>query len=261
MASNTQLLIDLGNTALKCRLCQQSDLSAKVIDFYLTYADSISWSDQLSEFLRQYKFNQVVIASVAESYVLQSVEQVLDIMDKSISKTVLQTVRQFGQVINGYKQFQQLGVDRWLALLAVRQMLETSAVIIDAGSALKIDLLRQDGLHLGGAILPGLHTSEQRYRQILQRFNFDESQEIDISQPALSTASAIQLGYALHGNFSLDDILDRWMHLLSSPVAIIITGGDRQEVSSQLTRQSKCIDDLVFRGMLIQICSTNETTF
>lgn len=58
-------------------------------------------------------------------------------------------------VRNGYQDFSQLGVDRWLGLIAARRMSKRSQVmIVDAGTALTIDLL--DGSqHMGGLITPG----------------------------------------------------------------------------------------------------------
>lgn len=58
---------------------------------------------------------------------------------------------------SGYRDAAQLGVDRFLALLGARcRWPDQDCLIIDAGTALTIDLLRSDGQHQGGCILPGL---------------------------------------------------------------------------------------------------------
>lgn len=49
----------------------------------------------------------------------------------------------------------QLGADRYCVLLGVLGHTRAPAVVIDAGTAVTIDLLGADGLHLGGYILPG----------------------------------------------------------------------------------------------------------
>lgn len=51
-----------------------------------------------------------------------------------------------------------LGIDRWLAVLAVKQMQPAGrpALVIDAGTAVTMDVLTPDGRHGGGYILPGL---------------------------------------------------------------------------------------------------------
>lgn len=64
-------------------------------------------------------------------------------------------------VINGYAEPHRLGVDRWLALLAARQCTPGDLVVVDAGTAITLDVLRGDGQHLGGYILPGVARQAQ----------------------------------------------------------------------------------------------------
>jgi type III pantothenate kinase len=59
-------------------------------------------------------------------------------------------------VTNHYKNPQQLGVDRWCALLGARAQCATACVVVMAGTATTIDTLDQQGNFLGGLILPGL---------------------------------------------------------------------------------------------------------
>lgn len=66
-----------------------------------------------------------------------------------------------GGLINGYADANRLGVDRWLALLAARQVAPGDLVVVDAGTAITLDLVRADGKHLGGYILPGVTRQAQ----------------------------------------------------------------------------------------------------
>lgn len=54
---------------------------------------------------------------------------------------------------NGYPLPEQLGVDRFLALLAASEAAQ-DILLVGAGTALTIDLLAADGRHLGGLIAP-----------------------------------------------------------------------------------------------------------
>lgn len=60
-----------------------------------------------------------------------------------------------GGVVNGYREPSQLGVDRWLALVAARQLEVGPVLVVQAGTALTVDLLAADGTHQGGYIGPG----------------------------------------------------------------------------------------------------------
>lgn len=59
-------------------------------------------------------------------------------------------------LVCGYMQPDRLGIDRWLALLAARRLCSGSYAVADAGTALTLDVVDKDGIHLGGFIVPGL---------------------------------------------------------------------------------------------------------
>lgn len=59
-------------------------------------------------------------------------------------------------VTNGYRHPRELGVDRWVAMIGARTTCQTSCVVVDAGTAVTIDVLDDDGQHRGGQIMPGL---------------------------------------------------------------------------------------------------------
>lgn len=69
-----------------------------------------------------------------------------------------------------------LGIDRQMACLAVN-----NGVIVDAGSAITIDLI-QEGKHLGGCILPGLaqyiHAYQKSAKILEQPFKALDSLEV-----------------------------------------------------------------------------------
>ena len=66
------------------------------------------------------------------------------------------TVSTLRYLINAYPKPQQLGVDRWLAMLAARAGNRGPVCVIDAGTAITIDLVSASGQHEGGYILPGV---------------------------------------------------------------------------------------------------------
>lgn len=60
-----------------------------------------------------------------------------------------------GGLLCAYPEPRQLGVDRWLALAAAHACYRSTVCVVDAGTAWTIDVVRADGLHLGGLIIPG----------------------------------------------------------------------------------------------------------
>src|SRR5690606_2659551 len=59
-------------------------------------------------------------------------------------------------VINAYAAPERLGADRWLALIAARRIEPGAVCVVDCGTAITIDVMHADGVHLGGLIMPGL---------------------------------------------------------------------------------------------------------
>ena len=58
--------------------------------------------------------------------------------------------------INRYERPEQLGPDRWAALIAARTLHAGPCLVVNAGTATTVDMLTGDGTFLGGSILPGV---------------------------------------------------------------------------------------------------------
>jgi type III pantothenate kinase len=59
-------------------------------------------------------------------------------------------------VRNTYRLPQQLGSDRWAALVAARRRIPGACLVVNCGTATTVDALSAQGEFLGGLILPGL---------------------------------------------------------------------------------------------------------
>lgn len=59
-------------------------------------------------------------------------------------------------VRNGYRSPQQLGSDRWAALIAAHQRVSGACLVVNCGTATTVDALSAQGEFLGGLIMPGL---------------------------------------------------------------------------------------------------------
>ena len=59
-------------------------------------------------------------------------------------------------VFNGYARPAQLGVDRWAALVGAWQGVRGAVVVVNCGTATTIETLSEQGVFLGGLIVPGL---------------------------------------------------------------------------------------------------------
>lgn len=133
-----------------------------------------------------------------------------------------------GGVRNAYEKPSELGVDRWLALVAAHQSLAGPVLIVQAGTAVTVDLLSSDGAHLGGYIGPGW----QLMRGALLGHTARVSAEISppeklVLDPGHSTLEAVEA--ALSG--MTVGLVERALGALSEiepnhPPQLVFAGGD-----------------------------------
>jgi len=242
------LLIDCGNTAAKCRYIEGD----KVADAMFKLADAGDRSSLIA-FIQQHPGEHVYLASVASKQNTERLLRLLRTAGGVVEITQLETLPSLGGVTNAYEQYDQLGVDRWLTLLAADQRQSGDSMIIDAGSAITIDLLSKHHGHLGGAILPGFKTSRERFIGMFPAVDFNHPAIQYHQQPGRSTAACIQLQQIPVTVQTVEQLVFRWLPLLQEPVSILLCGQDSPRISRGLSLQHEVVADLVFQGMLQQI--------
>ncbi len=140
----------------------------------------------------------------------------------------------------------QLGIDRWLALLACRQQVQPPFVVVDYGTAITLDVVDTSGTHQGGYILPGLPLMRAALQQQTGITNFTpERQEPHLAQ---DTGSAIAQG----GQLAITGLIHQMMQTLPDTTALCLSGGHSKSLLPYLQVPAICLDDLVLHG-LIQI--------
>lgn len=153
-------------------------------------------------------------------------------------------------VINGYQQPELLGVDRWLALIAVRHHHPLPAVIVDFGTALTLDVLDGDGRHRGGLICPGLNLMYQSLGNGTAGIAIDGEKIEGDSILGQSTRTAVRLGI----HHAVLGMIERVMHKLQKEwpqLHVILTGGDADEVALRLSAPVHRVPDLVLKGLAV----------
>lgn len=237
------ILIDCGNSLLKA----QYRSAQRVSGSYASRYDG-DWVRDFARWLEDRPAGGACVASVLDAKRQARLETCLQARFGEAVTRVESTASALG-VINAYDRPERLGVDRWLALLAAAEVCAGDCMIIDAGSAITLDLLRADGRHLGGAILPGRKTSIERFREIFGYIDFDAVARADHANPGCSTETAIQLDYAQDSLGYLQQLVNRWRPMLNPKPEILLAGGDAARVQRELGAAARIMPDLVFRGL------------
>lgn len=167
------LLLDVGNTAIKWRLADEHGL--------LESGGVAADLSALREALRGVAWQTSAVSSVATDEFNASLHDVLEALHAAPMWHATADAR-CGDLINAYPKPQQLGVDRWLAMLAARAGNRGPVCVIDAGTAITIDLVSASGQHEGGYILPGV--------ELMRRALTNETGRIQVPELASPTTQA-----------------------------------------------------------------------
>ena len=127
----------------------------------------------------------------------------------------------------GYREPTRLGVDRWLALVALKARGPLPALVIDAGSALTIDCLNRQGAHEGGWIVPGLTLGQRALFQGTDGVRGEAAWHWDASQaPPRHTAAAVAQGLLQQAMAFIADVTRQGALRWGQLPTVYLTGGD-----------------------------------
>ena len=227
--------IDAGNTRIKWRVLDQGQV--------------VSSGDQLTESVRQLaalditcaeSIQRIRLSSVAGSDIIESLQNQFDcplevaVVDESAAG-----------ITCGYKDYQQLGVDRWLAVIAAYKKIASSLIVIDAGSAVTIDIVDADSAHQGGYIVPGLRLMHQALWQGTEHIKVEAKSVANITTPGRSTDDAVDKGCLLLLVSTIESLVNQY------GCKLVITGGDGLMLRDQLSVPADYYPDLVLEGLAV----------
>jgi type III pantothenate kinase len=145
-------------------------------------------------------------------------------------------------VTSGYGEPEKLGVDRWLALLAAWQELDRACVVVDAGTAVTVDVLDGSGTHQGGYIVPGL--------TLMLNALLSGTSGVRLSAGPVASLAA--------GNCTSDAVLQGCTAMTvalierarsGSELPLVLTGGDAELLAPWLAAPSLLCPELVLDGL------------
>ena len=234
------LLIDIGNTRIKWQHRDEKNIILSGSILVENFMD-IDFSTIKS-------IDKIIIANVNSSIVLDKMKEILNVFKCPIIEASTDSNK---YLINDYEDIKMLGVDRWMAALGAWKLYQRSLLIINAGTAITIDLIdldQKDKAHFkGGMILPGIAIS----LGVLNNSTNLIDTEIGQSQyPSLNTKDAVTTGIMT----SIQGAVNLVCRKLPSSLPILLTGGDANLIYELAEDDWKsCIkleDDLIFEGLL-----------
>lgn len=148
-------------------------------------------------------------------------------------------------IINHYDNPSQLGADRWMALIAARQLNpEAATLVIMAGTATTIDSLDHQGNFLGGLIVPGIGLMRQSLAQ--------GTAHLPTINSGTYTPQARNTVDAMHsGTLAATLGAIGWARAALGNATVLLGGGFHAQLSPYLPVPLRVIPDLVLEGLAL----------
>lgn len=152
-------------------------------------------------------------------------------------------------VKNGYDQPEQLGADRWAALVGAHALHAGPALVVMAGTATTIDVLDVVGTFRGGLILPGLDLMRAALARNTAGLPEARGSYRDIPT---NTDDAI-VGGILHATLGAIERMARcsFDNATRADFAIVLSGGAAAALAPHIDAPLRRIEHLVLEGLAV----------
>lgn len=236
------LQLDVGNSSAKWRLVRDGEIVARGV-YRRDDPDSEAALLDCSRCL-----SAIWVSSVADDEKDRELRQLLH--DRwGVEPWFARSEAEQAGLRNSYAEPWRMGVDRWLAMLAARDRYPGRPLcVVDAGSALTIDLVAAGGMHEGGYIIPGPALMERALLLDTGRVRFSEPAGYSVT-PGTSTAEAVRHGVALSQLGAVS--LALWPGNGKDQPLAVFTGGGGEWLWQQLDRGGEYVPDLVLEGLAL----------
>ena len=242
------LLIDIGNTRIKWARFEQGKLQPQAAAPHAgwgapTFVETVLQSGDRCDRVLVSNVSGPRMADIVRSAVAQAWQVEPEFVTPSVAAAGIR---------NAYPQPQQLGVDRWLAIIGAHALEHGALCVVSVGTALTIDGVAADGRHLGGVIVPGpdlmVSSLLRNTSDIAQRAQHGTASNALFAD---NTLGAIQQG-AEHALAALvERAVGVMRHSLQDTPKVLVTGGASARVEKLVGLPYRAIPDLVLRGLAV----------
>jgi type III pantothenate kinase len=230
------LCIDIGNTLTKLAIFRNNEMT----DFRIIDINNFLTVDHLIQ------------DSLVEAAIISNVSELPDALLKTIGEKVNRWMVLDHQLPlpfeNCYETKETLGKDRLAAVSGGQYLYPGSdLLIIDAGTAIKYDIINRQGQYLGGNISPGL---QMRFKALNYYTN-----QLPLLDPVdhlpnigRNTNEAIRVGVQRGILFEIESTIGFYKHIYPE-LKVLLTGGDTKLLDNKLKNVIFVVPNLVMIGL------------
>jgi type III pantothenate kinase len=233
-----RLVADVGNTRLKWGRCLADGLRVAA----LPADDPAAWDRQLAE----WNVGSGTEWAVAGVHPARRERLVAWLRDAGATVRVVANYREV-PIRVAVDHPERVGIDRLLNAVAAADRVArgTPYIVIDAGSAVTVDLVDGDGTFRGGAIFPGLRLMARSLHSFTAQLPLVE-EFADAPVPGRDTAAAIRAGVVHAVCGGIDRLVERLSDRSPKP-EVLFAGGD-----TELAAQLRCRPQVVGPALTLE---------
>ncbi len=144
----------------------------------------------------------------------------------------------------------KVGTDRVVSAAAAYAVTEDAVVVADFGTAITIDLVDENGVFLGGVILPGFEISAKSLKE-----NTAQLPKAKITRPKTpygkNTAEAINCGLYYSAVGTLEEVIRRYAEEIGKWPRTVITGSAARAIKDDCNFIDSYVPSLVVKGIVL----------
>jgi type III pantothenate kinase len=160
----------------------------------------------------------------------------------------IMTPRDVPMPVEGY-DLSQIGIDRLINAFAAYDLTKSACIVVDAGSCITFDCVSDEGVYLGGAIVPGLGLSMSAMHlqtAKIPRIDYRIVGRAMGKDTESSVRAGIHFGYAgLAAN-----LIEKLTAEMGGSPSIVVTGGDANFIAKVLSQKVLKKPSLIFEGII-----------
>ena len=257
-SADNLLAIDIGNTAIKFGWFPAGSLPSELPTQRLELSSYTNNFDSLVDWMDQVDSLSVFVASVCRTPTPRLERWFQD----RFPDLVFGLMRTEDFPISIHTQApERVGHDRLAAAvcaMAIKRR-DRPVIVVDAGSAITVDLVSERGGFIGGAILPGWQTMARTLRRETDQLPQLETFDFDCVPDAVGrfTEEAIASGLYWGGVGAVKELISRISATCDVAPDIMLTGGEMPSLARHMDQAVRCEPDLVLRGIAIAARQVN----
>ena len=233
------LALDIGNTAVKAGCFDGSALREVVAGLS---------AEAVRALVQRWGPQHLVVASVAEDAALRA-EDLRELVPGEI--LVFDPAATAVPLRNAYGTPATLGADRLAAAVGAAYLRPgRDTLVIDAGTALKFDLVTADGTYHGGSIAPGLQLRLRALHTFTGRLPLLDLPPPDATIPLVgdSTTGSLLSGVVNGAVAEIGGLVARYQAQYPG-LGVLLTGGDAAFLAARLPGRIFVVPELVLLGL------------